>query len=113
MFDAIPYAEKVLTIFFAALLIIPLFIPAGRRERGFIYGVELALIFFAWYKIRNADALLVGRVLWQPKEVAQLRTFLFGVTVVTALFLLYQFIPIKSSAEGDDQPNSKSATSGR
>lgn len=113
MLDSIPFSLKVLTGLFAGLLIIPLFIPAGRRERGFIYGIELALVFFAWFKIRSATVLLLGQVIWQPKEVDQLRTFLLGVVIVTALFLLYQFIPIRSSAETDDQPNSKSATSGR
>jgi len=113
MLDSIPFSLKALTVIFGGLLIIPLFMPVGRRERGIIYGVELALVFFTWFKVRNATVLLLGRVIWQPKEVDQLRTFLLGVVIITALFLLYQFIPIKSADESEDQSNSKSATSGR
>lgn len=97
MSDSFLVAIKVLSVAFLALLVIPLFIPAGRRERGYIYAAELALVLFGWYRIRNADAVLLGRILWQPKEVDYLRAFLLGMAAATTLVLLYQFIPRKNS----------------
>ncbi|HEY6347917.1 MAG TPA: hypothetical protein VI636_00770 [Candidatus Angelobacter sp.] len=105
-----------IAVIFGALLVIPLFIPSGRRERGFIYGAELALVLFAWFKIKDANVLMIGQILWLPKEVDYFRNFLLIVAAVTALFLLYQFIPGKSSSENppdDESSRSDSATSAR
>jgi len=106
----------VLSVIFGGLLIIPLFTPAGRRERGFIYGAELALVLFAWFKMRNAQAILLGDIIWAPREVDSLRILLLIVAGLTALFLLWQFIPAKSSAgtpDEDRSAKSDSATSAR
>ena len=116
MSDSFLHVLIVIAVIFGALLVIPLFIPAGRRERGFIYGAELAPVLFAWFKIKDANVLLIGQVLWLPREVDYFRNFLLIVAAVTSLFLLYQFIPGKSSSEkppDDQSPKSDSATSAR
>ena len=94
---------------------IPLFLPTGRRERGFIYAAELVVFLLGWLKIRNATLLLLGQTLWGPGQVGYLRDFLLIGAGVTALFLLCQFIPYKDSSDtSDDQSQqSKSATSSR
>lgn len=104
----------ILTAVSIGLIVIPLFLPTGRRERGIIYAVELVIFVLGWLKIRDANLLLLGQVFWGPREVTYLRYFLLSGAGVTALFVLGQFIPYKdSAADADDQSNSKSATSGR
>ena len=117
MSDSFLQVRIVLAIIFGALLIIPVFLPTGRRERGFIYGAELALVFLAWFKIRNADVLLLGSVLWSPNEVHHFRTFLIILAAITTLFLLYQFIPtnrsVEESFDNESDSDSKPASAGR
>ena len=105
----------VLSAFSIGLIVIPLFLPTGRRERGFIYAAELIVFLLGWLKIRNATLLLLGQTLWGPRQVATLRGFLLLGAGVTAVFLLSQFIPYKDSSDTpDDQSRqSKSATSSR
>ena len=91
----------VLTLFFAALLIIPLFLAPGRRERGFIYAAELALVFLAWLKIRKA--FLIQNIWLWPRQVDDLRAFLMLVLTVTALFFLYQFVPRKEPPDEESR----------
>lgn len=113
MSDSFLISLVVLSVFFAALLIVPLFVASERLHRGLIFGIELGIVFSGWFKIR--DATLLGQIPWWPREVEYFKTFLVVVMAVTALFFLFQFIPYKKSATSDDssqEHESKAARSG-
>lgn len=113
MSDSFLLALMVLTAVSIGLIVIPLFLPTGRRERGIIYAAELVVFLLGWLKIRNANLLLLGRTFWGPGQVSYLRGFLLIGAGATALLLLCQFIPYKESSDTpDDQPGSRSATLG-
>ncbi|HEY6252182.1 MAG TPA: hypothetical protein VI685_19680 [Candidatus Angelobacter sp.] len=91
MSDSFEIALIVLSGFFVAILVVPMFVAPGRRERGIIYGLVLAVVFLGWLKIRHA--FLLGQIPWTPVDIAYLRIFLLAVMAANAAFFLYQFMP--------------------